>query len=72
MATLDSGMDYEAPKLAVLHYWKKQHVMPIFTSSGMIKSRRIRRTRDIACMEVEECIQGFGGKAGRKETTKKS
>jgi hypothetical protein len=44
MAMLDSGMDYEAPKLAVLHYWKKQYVIPIFTSSGMIKSRRMRWT----------------------------
>jgi hypothetical protein len=35
-------MDYEAPKLAVLYYWKKQNVMPFFTLSGMIRSRRTR------------------------------
>jgi hypothetical protein len=35
-------MDYEPPKLAVLHYWKKQHVMVLSTSSGMIRTRRTR------------------------------
>jgi hypothetical protein len=59
MAMLDSGMDYEAPKLVVLHCWKKQHVMPIFTSSGMIKSRRMRWTGDIASMGRRRMHIGF-------------
>jgi hypothetical protein len=38
----------------------------------MIKSRRMRRTGNIALMgERQECIQGFVGKVRRKEITRK-
>jgi hypothetical protein len=33
MAMPDSGMDYGAPKLIVLHYCKKQHFAPVSTYS---------------------------------------
>jgi hypothetical protein len=40
----------------------------------MIKSRRIRLVEYVACTgrggEEEECIQDFGGKARKKETTR--
>jgi hypothetical protein len=37
----------------------------------MIKLRRMRWTGNVARMGEEECIQDIGGKAGRKETTRK-
>jgi hypothetical protein len=38
----------------------------------MIKSMRIRWAEQVACMGEKECIQGFGGKARSKETTRKT
>jgi hypothetical protein len=39
----------------------------------MIKSRRMRWAGQVACMRREEdCTEDFGGKARRKETTRKT
>jgi hypothetical protein len=39
----------------------------------MIKSRRMRWAGHVACTGAKEkCIQGFGGKARRKETSRKT
>jgi hypothetical protein len=38
----------------------------------MIKSNRMRWTRYVARMGEEECVQDIGGKARRKETTRKT
>jgi hypothetical protein len=38
----------------------------------MIKSRRMRWAWHVARMGKEECIKGLGGKARRKETTRKT
>jgi hypothetical protein len=38
----------------------------------MTKSWRMRWAEHVACMGAEKCIQGFSGKARRKETTRKT
>jgi hypothetical protein len=56
--------------------WKKLHneeLHTLYTSPNIrqIKSRRMRWAGHVACMG-EECVQGFAGKARRKETTWKT
>jgi hypothetical protein len=56
--------------------WRKLHneeFHSLFSSSDIrqIKSRRMRWAGHVVRM-VEESVQGFGGKASRKETTRKT
>jgi hypothetical protein len=57
--------------------WRKLHneeLRILYSSPNIIrqvKSRRMRWARHVACMG-EECMQGFDGKARRKETTWKT
>jgi hypothetical protein len=60
----------------VIRGWTKLHkeeLHNLYFSSNiirMIKSRKMGWSRHVAHMGgEEECIQGFGGKARRKETT---
>jgi hypothetical protein len=54
--------------------WRKLHseeLHNLYSSANIIrqiKSRRMRWTGHVACMG-EESVQGFGGKARKKETT---
>jgi hypothetical protein len=54
--------------------WRKLHIEDLHISYSspniirQIKSRRMRWEGHVACMG-EENVQGFGGKARRKETT---
>jgi hypothetical protein len=57
--------------------WRKLHnkaLHNLYLSLGVIrqiKSKRMRWAGHVACMG-EESVQGFGGKARRKETTRKT
>jgi hypothetical protein len=58
--------------------WRKLHCEELHNFySGpdiirQVKSRRMKWTGHVARMEEEKSVQGFGGKARRKETTRKT
>jgi hypothetical protein len=61
--------------------WRKLHNVELHNlhsspnTTRMFKSRRMRWVGQVACIGgggEQECIQGFGGKAKRKETTRKT
>jgi hypothetical protein len=62
----------------VIGGWRKLHneeLHNLYCSPSiirMIKSRRVVWAGHVARMEEYECIQDFGRKAGKKETTKKT
>jgi hypothetical protein len=57
----------------ILHNEELQNLYSLPNMITTIKSGRIRWTGNIARMGREgECIQGSGGKARRKETTRKT
>jgi hypothetical protein len=55
-----------------LHYEELHNLYSSPSIIRMIKSRRLRWAGDVARMEGEEVYMYFGGKAGRKESTRKT
>jgi hypothetical protein len=62
----------------VIGGWRKLHneeLHSLYCSPSIIriiKSRRMRWAGHVARLGESECILDFGGKAGRKETTRKT